>query len=152
AVHQTCAGVWGGGLVCALLLAQGAHSSDVGWLRRFSAVASVAVAGLAVTGIVLSLTYIATPGAAIGTSYGAMVLAKLVIFAALVAMGALNHRALHGGIALWRGARTRPRGAPPPGGVVGAGALLVRRRLEVESGLAVVAMLLAASIASAPPA
>jgi putative copper resistance protein D len=149
ALHQAAASVWVGGLVCAVLVARAADVS-MAWLRPFSGLAAGAVATLAVTGIAMSLEYIATPGAAIGTSYGAMVLAKIALFLALLAMGALNHRALRrslpGGEEL---ASSRPTAAQPL--VASGSALLMRRRAEVEAGLAVVALLLAASIASAPP-
>ena len=145
ALHQAAVGVWVGGLVCAamLLLRADASAGDV-WLRPFSRVAAAAAAAIAVTGIALSVVYIATPGAAIGTSYGAMVLAKIVLFAALLAMGVLNHRALHGRLAL------SPRSGRRP--TRGGSSILLRRRLEVEAGLAVVTVLLAASIGSTPPA
>jgi copper resistance protein D len=143
ALHQVAVGVWVGGLVCAAMIALRADSSATAWLRPFSTVALAAVAGIAVTGLALSLAYVGNADAAIGTSYGAMVLTKIVLFAALLAMGALNHRALHGRLTLapWR----TPRAADD-------GPALVRRRLEVEAGLAVVTVLLAASIGSAPPA
>jgi putative copper resistance protein D len=145
ALHQAAVGIWVGGLMCAamLVLRADARAGD-GWLRPFSVVAAAAVGGIAVTGVALSLAYVATPGAAIGTSYGAMVLAKTVLFVALLAMGVLNHRALHGRLAL---GPARGRGC-----TVGGGSILLRRRLEVEAGLAVVMVPLAASIGSAPPA
>jgi len=144
ALHQVAVGVWVGGLACAALIALHPGNTGIAWLRPFSTVALAAVAGIAVTGLALTLAYVGSPGAAIGTSYGAMVLTKVVLFAALLAMGALNHRALHGRLTLapWRA----PRAADD------SGSLLVRRRLEVEAGLAVVTILLAASIGSAPPA
>ena len=144
ALHQVAVGIWVGGLVCGALVALRADSTGTAWLRPFSTVALAAVAGIAVTGLALSLAYIGSAGAAIGTAYGAMVLTKIVLFAALLAMGALNHRALHGRLTLapWRAPRAADDG----------GSLLVRRRLEVEAGLAVVTILLAASIGSAPPA
>jgi copper resistance protein D len=150
ALHQAAASVWVGGLVCAVLAVARATGDSMAWLRRFSALAAGAVATLAVTGIAMSLEYIATPAAAIGTSYGAMVLAKIALFVAMLAMGALNHRALRrslpGGDEL---TSSRLAAAGPP--VASASALLMRRRVEVEAGLAVVTLLLAASIASAPP-
>jgi putative copper resistance protein D len=88
------------------------------------------VVTLAVTGAALSVQYIGSPAAAIGTAYGTMILTKVTLFAAMVVLGILNHRAL--------------RGDP--------GALLLGRRLEVEAGLAVVVIFVAASIAAAPPA
>lgn len=131
-LHHAAAGVWVGGLACAVVLGlRGAAAPAEAWLRPFSTVAALAVATLAVTGAALSIQYIASPAAAIGTSYGAMVLTKVTVFAALLALAALNHRALRGRV---------------PGG------LLLRRRLEVEAGLAVVAVFLAASIGAAPPA
>ena len=145
ALHQASVGVWVGGLVCAAMLALRADASAGDeWLRPFSGVAAAAAAGIGVTGVALSLVYVATPGAAIGTSYGAMLLAKIVLFAALLAMALLNHRALHGRLAL--GGRSGGRSA------VGGGSVLLRRRVEVEAGLGVVTILLAASIGSTPPA
>jgi putative copper resistance protein D len=147
ALHQAAASVWVGGLACAVQVA--ARDAAIPWLRRFSALALAAVTVLAVTGIAMSLEYIATPAAAVGTSYGAMVLTKIALFVALLAMGALNHRALRHAPAPARGPASLPATpiSPEPGI-----ALLVRRRVEVEAGLAAVALFLAASIASAPPA
>ncbi len=143
ALHQMAVGAWVGGLVCAAMQAVRADA-DVGdaWLRPFSAVAAAAVVAIAITGAALSLAYVGTPGAAIGTSYGAMVLTKIVLFVALLAMGVLNHRALHGGSGLWPWRSRLPA----------VGSMLLRRRLEVEAGLAIVTILVAASISTAPPA
>jgi copper resistance protein D len=135
AVHQAAAAAWVGGLACAVVLViRRPDGEPITWLRPFSALAAGAVALLALTGAALSLEYVATPAAAIGTSYGTMVLAKLVLFAAMLVMGVMNHRALH---------RAGDSASSP---------LLLSRRLEVEAGLAVVMLFVAASIASAPPA
>jgi putative copper resistance protein D len=146
ALHQTAAGTWLGGVMCAAVLAVRAKNHPAQWLHRFSLLAAAAVTVLALTGMALSLAYVGTPEAAIGTSYGVMVLTKLVLFAALLAMGLMNHRAVHGRISLasWR--------RPPSKPAANVDALPLRRRLEVEAGLAVVAVALAASLASAPPA
>jgi copper resistance protein D len=133
ALHQLAAGAWVGGLVCAAVLAARADPATArAWLRPFSAVAVVSVGTLALSGLALGLTYVVTPELAVGTSYGSMVLTKSVLFTALLVMGALNHRAVH------------RRAADDP--------VRLSRRLEVEAGLAVVAVLLAASIGSASPA
>jgi copper resistance protein D len=133
ALHQAAAGAWVGGLVCAALLAGRADPATArAWLRPFSLVAAVSAGTLALSGLALCLAYVVTPELAVGTPYGSMVLTKSVLFTALLVMGALNHRALHG----------HAVGDP----------ILMSRRLEVEAGLAVVAVLLAASIGSAPPA
>ncbi|HYB40185.1 MAG TPA: CopD family protein, partial [Candidatus Methylomirabilis sp.] len=139
AVHQAAASLWVGGLATAALLgARAGRGTSPDWLRPFSALAFSAVAALALTGVGLSLVWIATPAAAIGTSYGAMVLTKAVLFIALLAMGGMNFRALRG---------------PADAGASGpARSTVLARRLEVEAGLAVVTLFLAASIGSAPPA
>lgn len=143
ALHQAAAATWVGGLVCAATMALRADAvTTAAWLRPFSAVAAAAVGTLALTGVALSLAYVVSPGLAVGTPYGAMVLTKVVVFVALLGMGALNHRALHGGLFRFDG-RGGPAGRDP---------VRLSRRLEVEAGLAVVAVLLATSIGSAPPA
>jgi putative copper export protein len=72
ALHQAAAGAWVGGLISAAVVAARAkaHPGEA-WLRPFSAVAATAVAVLALTGVALSLVFVAGPAAAIGTSYGA---------------------------------------------------------------------------------
>jgi putative copper resistance protein D len=144
-VHQAAAAAWVGGLICALAVAMRADAGGAARrLRRFSWMAAASVTALALTGIALSLIYIGSAAAAIGTSYGAMVLAKIALFAALVSMAWLNHRAVHGGLAPGRGGAGR---VPDQ-----AQALALRPRLEAECALAVVALVLAASIGSTPPA
>src|SRR5262245_11733269 len=144
AIHQGAASTWVGGVIAAMLAGARADAhTAAAWLRRFSAAAAASAAVLALTGIALSVVYIGTPGAAIGTSYGAMVLAKSALFAGLLAMAWLNHRAVHGPLAL---------GGGPAGDNTDPAAVVLQRRIEVEAGLAVVALFLAASIGSTPPA
>ena len=134
ALHQAAVGTWVGGLACAVALGARAVPEAGAGLHAFSRLAASAVVVVAATGIALAVVYVPTPAAAIGTSYGVMVLTKVALFGALLVMGGLNHRAV-------RAASPSPRGA-----------LLLRRRLEVEAGLALVTILLAVSIGSAPPA
>jgi copper resistance protein D len=134
ALHQAAVGAWVGGLACAVMVRAGGAADHGEWLLTFSRLATGAVAVVGATGVALAVAYVPTPGAAVGTSYGMMVLTKIVLFGALLVMGGLNHRAL----------RATP--ASP------ASALRLRRRLEAEAGLAMVTILFAASLASAPPA
>jgi putative copper export protein len=134
ALHQAAVGAWVGGLACAVAVRAGGAADHGEWLLAFSRLATGAVAVVGATGVALAVAYVPTPGAAVGTSYGMMVLTKIVLFGALLVMGGLNHRAV----------RATP--ASP------ASALRLHRRLEVEAGLAMVTVLFAASIASAPPA
>jgi putative copper resistance protein D len=150
-LHQAAAGVWVGGLMCAAALGlRGGAAPAEAWLRPFSTLAVTAVATLAVTGAALSIQYIASPAAAIGTSYGAMVLTKVTLFAAMLALGVLNHRALHGSRTLV--GRREPPNATEPLWSGRPSGLVLRRRLEVEAGLGIVVMFVAASIGAAPPA
>src|SRR5262249_29607204 len=71
-LHQAAASAWVGGLVCAALIGARATRDD-DWLRPFSTLAAVSVITLGLTGVVLSMEWVASPAAAIGTSYGAMV-------------------------------------------------------------------------------
>src|SRR5262245_10970317 len=96
ALHQVAVGVWVGGLACAAIIALRADSLATAWLRPFSTVALAAVAGVAVTGLALSLAYVGTAAAAIGTSYGAMVLTQMVIFVELLKLCVVDHALLHG--------------------------------------------------------
>ena len=116
ALHQAAAATWTGGLACATVVAlRSAPGVPDTWLRPFSTLALAAVVVLALTGGALSLAYIATPAAAIGTSYGAMTLTKIVLFAAMLTLGVLNHRALHGRLTRDAGSRRgrRPLLTPP---------------------------------------
>jgi putative copper resistance protein D len=151
ALHQASASAWVGGVISAMVVGAGAEAGTVAaWLRRFSAVAAASAAALALTGIGLCLVYVASPGAAIGTSYGAMVLAKIALFAALLAMAWLNHRAVHDPLA--RGSVRTARARADAPALDPTAVIVLRRRLEVEAGLAVIALVLAASIGSTPPA
>jgi putative copper resistance protein D len=135
ALHQAAAGVWVGGLLCAFVFTVRPDAqAPIGWLRPFSRLAATSVGAIALTGAALTWAYVGTPRLAIGTSYGAMVLAKITLFVALLVMGAFNHFAL----------RRHP--ASPAGE-----AIVLRRRVEVEAGLGLVTIILAASVASAPP-
>jgi len=60
-----------------------------------------------------------------------MTLTKIVLFIAMLTMGALNHRALHGrlGTGSWLASGAGAASDLPP-----SGSLVFRRRLEVEAG------------------
>jgi copper resistance protein D len=135
-VHQIATSAWAGGLVhlTVLLLARGDAAWPAGALRAFSRLAQVAVAVLAATGLVLALVYVGGPGALIGTAYGGMLLAKTTLVAGLLALGAANFRAV--------------RRVPSAQTILPA---RLRRFVEVEAGLGVTLVFVAASLGSAPP-
>jgi uncharacterized membrane protein len=61
-------------------------------VRRFSTLALVAVAWLAATGLFAAYLHVGDPRLLVPTTYGRTLIAKLVLFAALVALGAVHRR------------------------------------------------------------
>jgi putative copper resistance protein D len=137
AVHQLAAGVWIGGLVH--LLAAAARRGGEAWpallLKRFSTMALAAVAVLVAVGVGLAMSYIDGLPAVLGTAYGMMVVTKTTILALLLGLGALNFVAV----------RRLPATAD-------VGPIRLRRFVEVEIGLGLTALFVAASLTSLPPA
>ena len=137
AIHQVAAWIWVGGLAHLVVIA--ARRGAGGWppalLRRFSALALTSVSALVVAGGTLSFLYIDGVGALLGTAYGVMVLTKVALLAVLLALGACNFFAV----------RRVPRaGDPAP--------LRLRRFVEVELGVGLTVLAVAASLTSLPPA
>jgi putative copper resistance protein D len=137
ALHQAAAACWIGGLpylLLALARAPGAAAARA-VARRFSFLAQGSVATLLVAGISLAVIYVGTPAAVLGTAYGAMVGAKVVLFALLLGLGALNYHVVHGA-------------------EVGdaSGIARLRHFAEAEVGIGFTIILAAASLTSQPPA
>jgi putative copper resistance protein D len=136
AVHQLAASVWIGGLVHLLVLLSRSrrHAGAAVSLPRFSTMLVTAVAMLVAAGLGLTASYVDGAGALLGTAYGAMVLAKVAILCALLLLGAANFLLIRRGAEL-----------PEARGRLG-------RTVEVEVGLGVTALFVAASLTSLPPA
>jgi putative copper resistance protein D len=136
AIHQAAIALWAGGLahLAAFTLARGDRPAPTRVLHGFSRVAQSAVVGLVLSGVALATAYLGDLGALIGTAYGGMLLAKLALVAALLALGALNFRGVR---------RLPPDRAVAP--------LRLRRLVEVEAGLGVTLLFVAASLGAAPP-
>jgi putative copper resistance protein D len=136
-LHLTGVALWIGGipyLLTAMCLAPGdAARRDIG--RRFSHVSMAAVAMVAGGGIVMAKVYVGSLEALLGLSYGVMVAAKIVMFAGLLGLGALNFLAV----------RSRDSDAFRP-------QARLRRFAEVEIGIGFTIVFAAASLSSLPPA
>jgi putative copper resistance protein D len=134
ALHQAATAVWLGGLPYLLLGLKHAPNVDVarGLSARFSRLALVSVAVLATAGLALSFSYVGSLSAAYGTSYGAMVITKIVLFGLLLLLGAMNYQIV-------RGSSSRLLDS-------------LRRFGEAEIGIGITVILLAASLTSLPPA
>ena len=85
------------------------------------------------SGTIMSVLYIGSWSAVIGTAYGVMVLAKATMLAALLVLGGVNFLLLR---------NTTKENALPR----------LRRLIEAEVGIGITVILTAASLTSQPPA
>ncbi len=135
ALHQAATAGWLGGLPYLLIAVRRATNAkfarQIG--ARFSQLALFSVAVLATAGLVLGYAYVGSFNAAYGTSYGAMVSAKVVLFLLLLFLGALNYQLVRRGSA---------------SSIVSS----LRRFGEAELGIGITVILTAASLTSLPPA
>jgi putative copper resistance protein D len=135
ALHQGATATWLGGLF--YLLISIPRSPDNQFARqliaRFSKLALISVVVLAAAGFTLGFAYVGSLNAIYGTSYGIMVATKVVLFATLLLLGALNFQIAHS----------------PSGGAVIAS---LKRFGEAELGIGITVILTAASLTSLPPA
>jgi putative copper resistance protein D len=137
ALHQLAAGVWIGGLLHLTIAAF--SRAESGWsgslLKRFSTMAFISVVILVLAGVGLTFSYVDSPGALLGTSYGSMILTKVAILGGVLLLGAANFFAV--------------RRLPDSANVSVA---RLRRFVEVEFGLGATVLFVAASLTSLPPA
>jgi putative copper resistance protein D len=101
-------------------------------LRRFSSLAFTAVVVLVAAGVLLTWSYVGEWSALVGTAYGVMVSSKALVLAVILALAALNFRAVRRSSA--------------------GGQARLLRLAEVELGLGITVLFAAASLTSLPPA
>jgi copper transport protein len=92
-LHLLAVGVWVGGLAWLLLGMRSSDPSERAAVKQFSLIAGIALAVVAVTGVVRAIDEIGGIGAwrrLFETSFGVTLLIKVALFAGLVALGALN--------------------------------------------------------------
>jgi putative copper resistance protein D len=135
ALHQLATAVWLGGLPYLLIAIRRAPSPDFArqLSSRFSQLALVSVTVLASAGLLLSFAYVGSFKAVYGTSYGAMVATKVLLFGLLLFLGALNFQLVRHG---------------PPSSILAS----LKRFGEAEIGIGITVILTAASLTSLPPA
>ena len=91
--HFAAAGVWFGGLAALIIEVRGGPAAGTAnAVRKFSRLALFSVAIIAATGVVRSVVELTSWRDLIATPYGAAVLVKSVLFAAIVWLGSLNRR------------------------------------------------------------
>jgi len=135
-IHHLAGDAWIGGLPYLLVTlrhTQSCLSSAI--TARFSRLALASVGLSLGAGACIAWNYIGSGAALVGTTYGAMLLAKVVLTGTLLLLGLLN----------WNIARSIRKGAEP-------NFLPLRRFAEAEIGIGFTILLAAASLTSTPPA
>jgi copper transport protein len=154
-LHQVAAAAWVGGLFAFVLLLRLARAEPdamkftplaAALVPRFSLVAIVCVVVLALTGLFQSWLQVKAPPA-LATLYGGALVAKLLLVAPMLALGAANLLVARPGLARAVAARGR--------GITGGAPALVRRlhlAVAAEVALAVGVLLATAVLTSSEPA
>ncbi len=134
-LHQAGASLWIGGIPFMLLALARIREGETRRMagRRFSLLFTGAVGLLLAGAAMLAWGYIATLAALIGTAYGIMTGAKITLLAVLLLLAFMNRRSTHA------------EGKD-------SGLFRLRRFAEVEIGIGVTVLMIAASMASQPPA
>src|SRR5271157_5121341 len=134
-VHELATGFWIGGLPFLVLALFRAKDLTTQWYvtERFSRLALISVGFLVLSGTFMSVIYIGSWRAVLGTAYGVMVGAKATMLAALLVLGGVNFLLLR---------NTSKENALPR----------LRRLIEAEVGIGITVILTAASLTSQPPA
>ena len=135
ALHQFATAAWLGGLPYLLVAIRRAGSPELArqLCTRFSQLAVASVVMLAVAGLSLSFAYVGSLQAVYGTSYGAMVATKVLLFGLLLFLGALNFQLVRNGQA---------------SSILSS----LKRFGEAEIGIGITVILAASSLTSLPPA
>lgn len=150
ALHLLAMALWVGGLLgfARVLWQASAPPEAVSETRRlalaiptFSQLALPAVGALSVSGLLLARLHLTAWGELVGTPYGRWLATKLVVFAAMLALGAYHQRRVHGRL---RAALLRGTGDPKT-------VTRFRRSLRTEAALGLVALLLAAVLGTTAP-
>jgi copper transport protein len=90
-IHVSAVGVWMGGLAALLVVLAGQPAAEgASRARRFSTWAGVALAVVAISGVVRAITEIGSLDALVTTDYGRVVVAKSVLLGVLALLGAGN--------------------------------------------------------------
>jgi copper resistance protein D len=135
ALHELATGFWIGGLPFLILSLFRARDGQTRWYltERFSRVALISVAVLIFSGLGLSIAFIGSWRAVLGTTYGVMVTAKASMLLVLLILGTVNFLLIR---------NTSVDFAMPR----------LRRLIEAEVGIGITVILTAASLTSQPPA
>ena len=150
-LHVVAISVWIGGLAMLVFVLRGAISPlDLvnrgrllaSVLVRFSTIAGVCVAVVLLTGIVQSFVYVRNLDNLLDTEYGQILLAKILVFVVMLAIGGYNRQR----------SVPRLRKIADGGETPGRAGVLLRRALRGEVVLAVVVLAITGALAGFAPA
>lgn len=133
--HAAAAAFWTGALVPLLIAVRRLGKAAAPAVERFSRLALAAVAILILAGLGIAILQVGTLGAIIGTSYGLILVAKLVMVAGLVLLAALNKIRLTPALC---------RGSPDA-------ALALGRTIRAEIALVTAILVATAALGTTPP-
>ena len=134
-IHHGAGAAWIGGLPYLLIALRRGEDLAATLSARFSRLAVASVTALTAAGAGLGWIYGGSAAAVGGTTYGAMLVSKVLLTAGLLLLGFLNFRIVR---AVRHGGR--------------AGLLPMGRFAEAELGIGLTVLLVAASLTSTPPA
>lgn len=145
-LHVSSMAAWLGGLAM-LVISFGAM--ERAGVTRFSSIAVVAIATVAVSGTIQGVRQVGSLDALTGTSYGKLLIWKLIAVAAVLGVAAVARRATHGRLLM---------ASPAVGATVGAAAAddgfdraRLRRAVSIESVLAVAVVVVTSLLMAANP-
>jgi copper transport protein len=140
-LHVSSMAVWLGGLT---MLIVGFKDVERDGAERFSRIALLAVASVVVSGTIQGIRQVGSLDGLTGTSYGKLLIWKLVAVAATLGIAAVARASTHGRLAL----------VPASVGAAGAGGFdrpRLRRAITIETALAVVIVILTSLLMAANP-
>jgi copper transport protein len=140
-LHVSAMAVWLGGLA---MLVVGFKDVERDGAERFSRIALLAVVVVVVSGTIQGIRQVGSVDGLTGTSYGKLLIWKLVAVAATLGIAAVARASTHGRLAL----------APASVGAAGGGSFdrpRLRRAVTIETALAVVIVVLTSLLMAANP-
>lgn len=146
-VHVSAVVAWLGGLVVLgwLVLRRRLTVQRLRRLPLWSRYAATCVGLLALTGVVQGLVQVQYPGALISTTYGYILLVKLVLVAAVLALGLWGNR--------WIGRQLARKDEYAESGLIAAGQTArLRGRVRVEAGIGAAIVLVSGVLSAVEPA
>ncbi len=150
-LHVSAMAVWLGGLAMLVISFKSVERNGV---IRFSSIAIVAVSTIVVTGSVQALRQVGSLDALTGTSYGVLLIWKVVIVAAILAVASVARKSTHGRLALAGHVVEERVGASVGAAAVddsGFDRVRLRRAVSIEALLAVVIVIVTSLLMAANP-